>query len=81
MRVFVAAKIGECHAGHVIMLTKQREGKFSFSASRQGFQVPFAFLAPAKTDGSIRDNQFTFAVESHRFPLWIVAFAETINKV
>ena len=81
MWVFVAAEIGECHAGHVIMLTKQREGKLCFSASRQRFEIPFAFFAPAKTNRTVRDNQFACAVESHRFPLRIVAFAQAINQV
>ena len=81
MWVFVAAKIGECHTGHFIMLTEQRERKFSFSACRQWFQVPFAFLPPAKTDRSIRDNQFASTVKGYRFPLRIVAFAQTIDKI
>ena len=81
MRVFISAKIGECHAGHFIMLTEQRESKLSFRASRQGFQVPFALLTPAKTDRSVRDNQFASTVKGYRFPLRIVAFTQTIDKV
>ena len=81
MWVFVAAKVGECHAGHFIMLTEQREGKFCFSASRQWLQVPFTFLAPAKTDRPVRDHQFASSVKGHGFPLRIVTFAQTIDKV
>ena len=81
MWVFVAAKVGECYPSHFIMLTQQREGKFCFCPSGQRLEVPFACFTPAKADGAVRHDQLTFTVKGHGFPLWIVAFAETIDKV
>ncbi|MNG68638.1 hypothetical protein D3C79_269730 [compost metagenome] len=79
-----AAEVREAHLGDLVMHAHQAKLQLHFllRLAFALFQVPFALLAPAETDGALRRHQFTAAaVDSDGFPLRIIFLPQPIHQI
>ena len=69
-----AAKIGEADVGDIVMATQQAQAQFDIFAGFTValFKVPFAFIAPAEADRTVRYGDFALLIKSDGFPFRIL---------
>ncbi len=79
----VATKVREAHLSDLILATQQTQLQLGFFASFAValLKIPFALLAPAEANRTVRRNHFTIGIKGDSFPFRIVFLAQCIHQI
>ena len=79
----VATKVREAHFSDLILATQQAQLQLGFFASFAValLQIPFALLAPAEANRTVRRNHFAIGIKGDCFPFRIVFLAQRIHQI
>ena len=82
LRTF-AAEVREADVRHFIMAAQQAQTQLNLFASFTValFEVPFAFVAPAESEGTVRYGHVALLVKGDGFPFRIVLLTKRIHEV
>ena len=79
----VATKVREAHLSDLILATQQAQLQLGFFASFAValLKIPFALLAPAEANRTVRRNHFAIGIKGDCFPFRIVFLAQRIHQI